>query len=161
MPRHARLKGELSVYHIIQRGNERKNLFFSDDDRFRFIETLLRMKKKMNFSNNKQRAFQKYMEFVGTKEGNQVSVMDVEEPMGEDNNNGKFIKTMQDGRVKIKEMLERNEIRHDELNNHIDIRNELMTEIRRNSSLTLKQIGELCGGVSESRVSRILTKLDG
>jgi len=63
---------------------------------------------------------------------------------------------MEDGRVKIKELLERNEIRYDELNSHIDIRNELMTEIRRNSSLTLKQIGELCGGVSESRVSRIL-----
>lgn len=203
MPRHARLKGEFSVYHIIQRGNERKNLFFSDDDRFRFLETLLRMKKKynfllyayclmdnhvhlliddngndismlvksinvsyvyyfnrthkrcghlfqdrfkselvdddgyllevsryihnnpvkaqmvtepsqyqwssyniytgrvkdksrlidkerilLNFSNNKPRAFQKYMEFVGTEEGNQMSVMDVEEPIGEDNNNG-------------------------------------------------------------------------
>ncbi len=276
MPRHARLKGEFSVYHIIQRGNERKSLFFSDDDRFRFLETLLRMKKKYNFllyayclmdnhvhlliddngndistlvksinvsyvhyfnrkhkrcghlfqdrfkselvdddgyllevsryihnnpvkaqmvtkpsqyqwssyniytggvkdksglidkerillsfSNNRSRAFQKYMEFVGTEEGNQVNVMDVEEPMGEDNNNDKFIKTMEDGRVKIKEMLERNEISYDELNSHIIFRNKLMREIRRNSSLTLKQIGELCGGVSESRVSRILTKLDG
>jgi DNA-directed RNA polymerase specialized sigma subunit len=33
-----------------------------------------------------------------------------------------------------------------------------MKKIRRNSSLTLKEIGELFGGISESRVSRILGK---
>lgn len=49
MPRQARIKGEFSVYHIIQRGNERKNLFLSDDDRLSFVETLERTKKKYNF----------------------------------------------------------------------------------------------------------------
>ena len=33
-----------------------------------------------------------------------------------------------------------------------------MAEIRKNSSLSLKQIGEVFGGLSESRVSRILKK---
>lgn len=49
MPRAPRLKGESSVYHVIQRGNERKNIFQDDDDKIRFLETLSRMKKKYNF----------------------------------------------------------------------------------------------------------------
>lgn len=49
MPRQARIKGGFSIYNIIQRGNERKSLFLSDNDRSQFIETLERMKKKYNF----------------------------------------------------------------------------------------------------------------
>ncbi|MHB8089239.1 MAG: REP-associated tyrosine transposase [Anaerolineaceae bacterium] len=49
MPRIARVKGEFLTYHIIQRGNERKNIFISDDDRIRFLETIYKMKEKYNF----------------------------------------------------------------------------------------------------------------
>mgnify|MGYP005834756183 CR=1 FL=1 len=49
MPRIARIRGEFSSYHVIQRGNERKPIFLSDDDRVRFLDTLERMKKKYNF----------------------------------------------------------------------------------------------------------------
>ena len=49
MPRQRRKKGEYNTYHVIQRGNERKNIFLFDEDRERFIETLLRMKEKYNF----------------------------------------------------------------------------------------------------------------
>lgn len=49
MPRVARIKAENQIYHIIQRRNERKNIFLSDDDRARFLDTLERMKKKYNF----------------------------------------------------------------------------------------------------------------
>ena len=34
MPGQARIKGAFLIYHIIQRGNERKSLFLSDDDRW-------------------------------------------------------------------------------------------------------------------------------
>jgi putative transposase len=44
MSRLARVKGEFESYHIIQRGNERKPIFLSDEDRIRFLETLERMK---------------------------------------------------------------------------------------------------------------------
>lgn len=49
MSRQVRKKGEFSTYHIIQRGNERKNIFISDADRERFLYILERMKKKYNF----------------------------------------------------------------------------------------------------------------
>ena len=49
MPRVARDKGEFSTYHIIQRGNERKNIFISEDDRIKFLEITYRMKEKYNF----------------------------------------------------------------------------------------------------------------
>ena len=49
MPRIARIKGEFSTYHIIQRGNERKSIFISDDDRIKFLDTIKRMKEKQNF----------------------------------------------------------------------------------------------------------------
>jgi len=49
MSRLARVKGEFESYHIIQRGNERKPIFLSDEDRIRFLETLERMKQKYNF----------------------------------------------------------------------------------------------------------------
>ncbi len=49
MPRIARIKGEFSTYHVIMRGNERKNIFISDDDKARFLDTLKRMKDKYNY----------------------------------------------------------------------------------------------------------------
>ncbi len=36
------------------------------------------------------------------------------------------------------------------------LRKEMMEMLRRNSALTLKEIGELCGGYAESTVSLIL-----
>ena len=44
----------------------------------------------------------------------------------------------------------------DELTKNKEIRNNIIRELRKNSSLKLKEIGELVGGLSESRVSRIL-----
>ncbi|MFZ5634720.1 MAG: REP-associated tyrosine transposase [Bacillota bacterium] len=49
MPRTPRIKGENKVYHVIQRGNERRNLFNDDKDRKKFLEILSRMKHKYNF----------------------------------------------------------------------------------------------------------------
>jgi putative transposase len=50
VPRHARIKGEYSIYHIIQRGNERKSIFASDEDKKRFIDILEKVKGKFNFT---------------------------------------------------------------------------------------------------------------
>jgi len=49
MPRQARVKGEYCIYHIIQRGNERKDIFFSDNDRERYLETVRNMRDRYNF----------------------------------------------------------------------------------------------------------------
>jgi REP element-mobilizing transposase RayT len=49
MPRIQREKGEFSTYHIIQRGNERKNIFLCDEDKLRFLDTLAKTREKYNF----------------------------------------------------------------------------------------------------------------
>ncbi|MEA1962554.1 MAG: transposase [Bacillota bacterium] len=49
MPRVQRFKGEFSTYHIVQRGNERKNIFWCDEDKGRFLEKLAKAREKYNF----------------------------------------------------------------------------------------------------------------
>lgn len=49
MPRQIRYKGEFSTYHVIMRGNERKNIFQADGDKAKLIDIIERMKKKYNF----------------------------------------------------------------------------------------------------------------
>ena len=44
MPRHQRQKSKSGYYHIMLRGNERRNLFNDDDDKQRFIETIYEKK---------------------------------------------------------------------------------------------------------------------
>ena len=273
MSRQARIKGEFLIYHVIQRGNERKSLFLSDDDRLKFIETLERMKKKYNFlfyayclmdnhvhllindngndisrlvksinisyahyfnrtykrcghlfqdrfrselvdndgyllevsryihnnpvragivkepreygwssyniysgrvkdeyglidkggilcsfSSNRVKAVKEYLDYVNKEEDKHVNIMDIEESMPDDNYNSDYIFSLEQARLKIREAAESKEMHYEDLKKHIEFRNELMRKIRMNSSLTLKQIGELFGGVSESRVSRILAK---
>jgi putative transposase len=41
MPRHARIPSKTQVYHIMMWGNELKNIFFDEDDKDRFVDTLL------------------------------------------------------------------------------------------------------------------------
>lgn len=40
MPRHQRIRSKSGCYHIIIRGNERKNIFYDDEDRQKFIEII-------------------------------------------------------------------------------------------------------------------------
>lgn len=40
MPRKSRVKSKSGYYHVMLRGNEKKNIFRSDDDKKRFIEIL-------------------------------------------------------------------------------------------------------------------------
>lgn len=49
MPRLRRRRGKSQTYHIMIRGNERKNLFLDDYDRLRFIDTLYEKKKEKEF----------------------------------------------------------------------------------------------------------------
>jgi REP element-mobilizing transposase RayT len=50
MPRCQREKSKSGYYHIMLRGNERKNIFQDDEDKFRFIETIYEKKQKDRFS---------------------------------------------------------------------------------------------------------------
>jgi len=272
MPRQARYKGEFTTYHIIQRGNEGKSVFASDDDRLRFLDTLARMKEKYNFlvyayclmdnhlhlviddngndisklikslnvsyvyyfnqkynrcghlfqdrfrseiiyddkyllqvskyihnnpvkaglvktageyswssynvytgryndtrellatdkilgiiSNRRGKAVKAYVEYVAEEEI--LQVMDIQEEIAAFSvQNRHFIRGIGQAKEKMRLMAGEKGLSPEELLQNRAIRNEIMAEIRKNSSLSLKQIGEVFGGLSESRVSRILKK---
>ena len=46
MPRCARKKGEYEMYHVMQRGNEKKSIFYDDEDRKRYLEILQKNQEK-------------------------------------------------------------------------------------------------------------------
>jgi REP element-mobilizing transposase RayT len=50
MPRCARIPCKSGIYHVILRGNERKEIFLEDEDKQRFFDILLEKRKKSNFS---------------------------------------------------------------------------------------------------------------
>ncbi len=49
MPRQRRMLGESKTYHIMIRGNERKNLFIDNEDRVRLLDTLYEKNKEQNY----------------------------------------------------------------------------------------------------------------
>ena len=50
MPRPIRLKSETGIYHVMARGNRRKNIFHDDEDKNRFINILVQKKKDDRFT---------------------------------------------------------------------------------------------------------------
>lgn len=46
MPRYARIKSNSQVYHIMLRGIDRMPIFFHDEDRIKFLDTIATMKKE-------------------------------------------------------------------------------------------------------------------
>ncbi|ATW24799.1 transposase [Candidatus Formimonas warabiya] len=271
MPRIAREKGEFSTYHIIQRGNERKNIFIKDDDKIRFLDILNRMKEKYNFileayclmdnhvhllvndngndiskliksinvsyvyffnhryqrvghlfqdrfqsenvmndryllalsayihnnpvkagivrspeeyewssfrsylgrektwsglvntervlgilSENRKKSLEEYCKYVLKYESNE-EIMDIEEDkllfLKE---NAEYIDSYTSAQNVVHQVLQDKGIHIDVLKTDKSLRYELMIKLRKNSSLTLKEIGELCGGLSQSMVCKIL-----
>ena len=49
MPRVQRVKGDFSTYHVVQRGNEKKNIFRNDEDKFKFLEIVSKARAKHSF----------------------------------------------------------------------------------------------------------------
>jgi putative transposase len=49
MPRHQRILSKTGIYHVMTRGNERKNLFLDEEDKQRFLETLFIKKEETGF----------------------------------------------------------------------------------------------------------------
>lgn len=50
MPRYARKMSSTDIYHIMLRGNERKNIFQNRDDKARLIDTILEKRNKIKFN---------------------------------------------------------------------------------------------------------------
>lgn len=274
MPRQAREKDKFCIYHVIQRGNNKGEIFIADRDRGKFIEILARMKSKYNFlvyayclmsnhihlviddngndisrliksvnvsyalyfnkkykrvghlfqdrfkseiitndryllqvskyihnnpvkanmviapeeyywssyniylgrmenkydlvdttkilgliSDNTGRAAKQYALYVNQKEAKAPQVMDVEDnyTAGDKQDSGIII-TVKEAKEKIEEIASKNRLTYEQLLRNKRLRNEIIKEIREVSSLTMQQLGEVFGGLSASRVSRILAE---
>lgn len=274
MPRQAREKDKFCIYHVIQRGNNKGEIFIADRDRGKFIEILARMKSKYNFlvyayclmsnhihlviddngndisrliksvnvsyalyfnkkykrvghlfqdrfkseiitndryllqvskyihnnpvkanmviapeeyywssyniylgrmenkydlvdttkilgliSDNTGRAAKQYALYVNQKEVKAPQVMDVEDnyTAGDKQDSGIII-TVKEAKEKIEEIASKNRLTYEQLLRNKRLRNETIKEIREVSSLTMQQLGEVFGGLSASRVSRILAE---
>lgn len=271
MPRAARDKGVFLTYHIIQRGNERKNIFNSEDDRIKFLETIYKMKEKYNFklesyclmdnhvhllindngndiskvvksinisyayyfnktykrvghlfqdrfkseaigddkyllsvsayihnnpvmagivrmpqeyrwssfgyylgndsyrsglidserilglfSGNKKRAMEKYLDYV-LKYQTKIGILDVEEDriiIRKEGHN--YLESYEDAKEFVNNELKAIEKNLDHLATDKMLKKKLITKLRKNSSLTLAEIGQLVGGISPSMVCKIL-----
>jgi len=272
MPRIQREKGEFLSYHVIQRGNDRKNIFLCNDDKLRFLETLTRAREKYNFlvycyclmdnhvhllindngndisklmksinvsyvsyfnrvynryghlfqdrfkseivaddnyllevsryihnnpvkagivqkpedyqwssynvyigkaadnngfidtgkilasfSNLKQVAINEYRKFMERYEEESQAILDIEEEkqtFGQENHH--FINGSTEARQMLQRTMVEENLSMDELLQNKEKRDKLIKAIRKNSSLSLKELGELFGGLSESRISRII-----
>ncbi|MCD5406062.1 MAG: hypothetical protein LRZ99_00010 [Desulfotomaculum sp.] len=69
--------------------------------------------------------------------------------------NHNYIDTIEQAREKITSIGQESKQTFEDMINNKETRDELIKMLRDNSSLTLKEIGKLFGGLSESRVSRI------
>ena len=49
MPRIARKYSKIKVYHITIRGIDKQNIFFEEEDKYKFLEIINRTKEKYNY----------------------------------------------------------------------------------------------------------------
>jgi len=75
MPRLQRIKGEFSTYHVMQRGNEKKDIFRSDKDRFKFLEIISKAKEKHNFKVYVYCLMDNHVHLVINDNGNDISML--------------------------------------------------------------------------------------
>lgn len=271
MPRSARMKGEFTTYHIMLRGNEKKEIFHGNEDKERFLRILQKAKEKYNFLLYAYCLMSNHIHMIINDNGNDISLIMksinvsyvmyfnkkyervghlfqdrfrseiirddtylielsryihnnpvkagmVDDPLqyrwsslkqyllgesvdgfdladifkvlgifsvkedvakreyytyvtkAEDNvklttkssiieeeeYNTEFISSMDEAKERLKDISVQMELTIDEIKNNKKIRDKVIKELRKNSSLKLREIGELMGGISESRVSKIL-----
>jgi REP element-mobilizing transposase RayT len=101
------------------------------------------------------KAIQEYLKFVSEKDD--VAIMDVDEDnINEINDNHKAITDIVQAERELSKLIAERGIGKDQYMNALSVRNDLIKEIRRNSTLKMKEIGELFGGICESQISRII-----
>jgi REP element-mobilizing transposase RayT len=109
------------------------------------------------FSDQKRKAVAEYICFVDNNSEEPETILEIEEErqnIGQENHH--YINGRVEARQAIERILGAQNRGMDELLQNKKQRDELIKEIRKNSSLSLKELGELFGGLSESRISRIV-----
>lgn len=93
----------------------------------------------------------------GLLDSNDIKLLDTKENCFDQNTNCKdCIKTLDQAISKLQELSIRQGLTVDQLIKNKSIRNELIKRFRRNSTLSLKELGALFGGLSESSICKIL-----
>ncbi|MHB8918464.1 MAG: transposase, partial [Desulfocucumaceae bacterium] len=108
------------------------------------------------FSSNKKRAMEKYNEYVLNYQPN-TEIIDVEEDkdiLKKENPN--YLESYQDAQKFLNNELQVIEKCIDQLKTDKALKKELIIKLRKNSYLTLAEIGQLVGGISPSMVCKIL-----
>ncbi len=66
------------------------------------------------------------------------------------------IQSLEKGKEKLEELLQPHNLMAEDLKKHKSLRNDLIVYFRKNSILTLKEIGDMFSGMSESAISKII-----
>lgn len=102
-------------------------------------------------------AISTYYQYVRKLEKTEGIFLDIEEDKIEiKRQEGDYIESFEEGRIEINNELAKRGLSLENIKTDKILRKEMMEILRRNSALTLKEIGELCGGYAESTVSVIL-----
>lgn len=107
------------------------------------------------FSSTRSTAIKEYQNYV-IKTENMIEIMDIEYHHDPIKENTVFIDSITRAKETLEYMIEDRNLSMEECILNKDIRNEMIRYLRKNSNLTLKEMGQVFGGISESRISRIL-----
>jgi len=75
MPRVQRIRGEFSTYHVMQRGNEKKNIFRNTVDKFKFLEIISKAREKYKFSVYSYCLMDNHIHILLSDNGNDISML--------------------------------------------------------------------------------------
>ncbi|MDR3585382.1 MAG: transposase [Desulfosporosinus sp.] len=107
------------------------------------------------FSGNKPKSVAEYEKFVDKNQEFEHHILDIEEHQEPSQRNYDYINGIAMAKVRIEQILVEEQMTLEQLLENRPLRNEIIRLLRRNSSLDLKEIGELFGGISASQISRI------
>jgi len=109
------------------------------------------------FSENRKQAVTEYSQF-SCNETNK-NFLDIEEELqGWEQENHAYIEGIIEAKARIQTILKQENMAVEEMLKDKQLRNKLIKEIRKHSSISLKELGDLFGGISESQISRIISK---
>jgi REP element-mobilizing transposase RayT len=109
-------------------------------------------------SSDRKKAISEYARYVTRYEEDEIEFLDIGDERQADKKNQNYITGLPMARERIAQMLSSDNKSMEELKTNKTYRNEMICKLRKNSSLSLKELGALFGGISESRVSRIIKR---
>jgi REP element-mobilizing transposase RayT len=108
------------------------------------------------FSNNPDEARIEYNKFVKRTDSTEISFLEIDDIDSKDPDSAPYIFTVAQGREFLLKKAQENQMSLHKFIQNRPKRDEAIRELRKYSTLSLREIAEACGSISESTVSRIL-----